>query len=71
MEIFCNLHTSALSKYDKVCTLGMFQQCSSPYCNKTHREATDEEAKHMVNILDKVIKNPDQVQAVSVGEKIN
>ena len=21
---FCNVHTSALSKYDKVCTLGMF-----------------------------------------------
>ena len=30
MSIFCNVHTSALSKYEKVCTLGMLQQCSSP-----------------------------------------
>ena len=29
----------------------------------------DEEVKHMVNVLEKEIKNPDQVQAVSVCEK--
>ena len=26
MESFCNIHTSALSKGDNVCTLGMFQK---------------------------------------------
>ena len=25
MASFCNVHTSALSKYNKVCTLGMLQ----------------------------------------------
>ena len=38
---FCNIHTSALSKDDKVCTLGMFQICSRPYCKKSHCKATD------------------------------
>ena len=69
MAGFCNFHTSALSKDNKVCTLGMFQRCSSPYCKKTHRKATDEESKHMINVLDKSIKNPEQVQVVSAGDK--
>ena len=47
----------------------MFQHCSSPYCKKIHHKATDEEAKHMIDILDKAINNPEQVQAVSLGEK--
>ena len=47
----------------------MFQIWSISYCKKTQIEATDEEAQHMVNILDKATKNPDQVQAVSAGEK--
>ena len=67
LSSFCNVQTSALSKDDKVFTLGMFQQCSRPYFKKTHRKATDEESKHMFNIMDKAIKNPDQVQAVSSG----
>ena len=71
MASFCNVHTSAQSKDGNVFTLGMFQRCSSPYCKKTHRKATYEEAKHMFNVLDKSIKNPDQVQAVSAGEKGN
>ena len=56
MASLCNVHTSALSKDDKVCTLGMFQRCSIPYCKKTHRKAIYEEAKHMVNALGKAIK---------------
>ena len=67
LEIFYNVHTSALSKYYKVCNLGMFQQCSIPYCKKTHRKATDEEYKHIVNVLEKAINNPNQVQAVISG----
>ena len=55
----CNVHTSAPSKDEKVCTFGILQQCSQPYCKKTHIKATYEEAKHMVNILNKAIKNPD------------
>ena len=66
---FCNVHTSALSKDNKVFTLGIFQQCSIPYWNKTYRKATYEEANHMVNVPDKAINNTDQVQAVSAGEK--
>ena len=66
----CNIHTSALSKDNKVCTIDMFQQFSSPYFKKTHRKVTDEEAKHMINKMDKAIKNPDQVQAASAGKKI-
>ena len=53
LSIFCNVRASALSKYYKVCTIGMFHLCSSPYFKKTHCKSTDEEAKHMVNILDK------------------
>ena len=68
---FWYVHTFALSKENKVCTLGMFQSCSRPYCKKTYHKATYEEAKHMFNIMDKTIKNPDQVQAVSAGEKSN
>ena len=67
---FCNVHTSAISKDDKVCTISMFQRCYRPYYKKTHHKATDEEAKHMVNVLDKAIKNPDQVQAVSAADKM-
>ena len=54
-----------------MCTLGMFQQCSSPYYKKTHCKSIDEESQQMVNILDKSINNPVQVQAVSAGEKMN
>ena len=66
---FCNVHTSAISKDDKVCTIGMFRQWSRPYCNNTHRKSKDEESNHIVNTLDKAIKNPNQFQAVSAGEK--
>ena len=66
---FCNVHTSALSKDYKVRTLGMFQRCCILYCKKTRRKAAYEEANHMVNVMDNAIKNPDQVQAVSAGEK--
>ena len=69
MAIFCNIHASLLSNYYSLCTLCMFQICSSPYYKKSHRKATAKEAQHMVNILDKAIKNPNQVQAVSAGEK--
>ena len=41
MASFCNVHTSALSKYNKICTIGMFQQCSRPYSKNTHHKATD------------------------------
>ena len=41
LEIVCNVHTSVLPKDDKVCTLGMFQKCSIPYCKKTHFKDTD------------------------------
>ena len=69
----CNVHTSAPSKDEKVCTFGILQQCSQPYCKKTHSKATYEEAKNMVNILDKAIKNSDQVQAVvkNSSSKVN
>ena len=66
---FCNINTSVLLKEYKVCTLGMLYQLSIPYCKKTHQRPTDEYDQHMVNILDKAIKNPDQVQAVSEGNK--
>ena len=69
LEILCNIHTSELSKYYKVFTLGMFKRWSIPYCKDIHCKAKDEEAKHMVNILDKAIKNPGQVQEFSAGEK--
>ena len=58
MSSFWIVHTSYLSKYRKVCTIGMFQQWYRPYFKKTQRKATYEEDKHMVNILDKGIKNP-------------
>ena len=70
MASFCKIHTSDLSKDDKVCTLGMFQRYSSPYCNKNHHKATYEEAKHMVNVLHKEIENPDHIQAFIACEKI-
>ena len=66
---FCNVHTSALSKDNNICTLGMFQRCYSPYCKNTHCKTTYEEATHIVNILDKAMNNTDQVQAVGAGEK--
>ena len=61
LSSFCKFHTSALSKDDKLFTIGVLQQFSSPYCKNNHRKSTNEEAKHMVNILDKSINNPDQV----------
>ena len=66
---FCNAHTSDISNENKLWTLGMFQQFPIPYCKKIQCKATYEEAKNMVNIFDKAIKNPDQVQEVSTGEK--
>ena len=71
LESFCNVCTSVLSKENKICTLGMFQWHPSPYRKNTYRNVIYEEAKHMVNILDKAIKNPNQVQVVSAGEKRN
>ena len=66
---FFNVHTSALSMEDKLFTLGLSHLWSSPYCKNTNLKATYEEAKHMINILEKAINNSDQVQGVSVGEK--
>ena len=67
---FCNSHTSALYKDNKMCTLGMFQRFSIPYCKNISRKA-DKQNTHMVDILDKVIKNTYQVQAVSEVNKRN
>ena len=47
----------------------MFHICSRPYYKKTRLKSTDEEAEHMVNILEKTIQNLDQVQGVSEGYK--
>ena len=47
----------------------MLQRCTIPNCKKIHHKATYEEAYHMIDILDKAIKNLDQVQAVSEGDK--
>ena len=66
---FCNVHTSDLSKDDRVCTIGMFHRCSITYCKKTHSKSTYEEAKHMVNLLEQAIKNIDQIKADSAGDK--
>ena len=65
---FCNLHTSELSKDNKVYTLGNFQFYSGPNQKKTHCKATYQEEEHMLYKQDKSIKKPDQVQAVSTGE---
>ena len=59
LESFCNIHTSALSKNNKVCTIDMFQHFSRPYCKNIHLNKTYENDKQMIDILYKVIKNPD------------
>ena len=66
---FCNVPVASLHKDPKTCFLGMFNRCSyGSKCNKIHRMATDEEATHIVNLLDKAIKNPEQITHATPGE---
>ena len=67
---FCNVAASSLLKDSRACLLAMFGQCQSNRCFKTHRMATDEEANHIISILDKAIKNLDQIcRGQEAGEK--
>jgi hypothetical protein len=60
---FANTELSKLSKDPSKCVLGMLGSCRSRFCRRKHVAATDEEAKHMVMLLEKAILNPDQIGA--------
>ena len=70
---FANVLPTSLLDDPKACLLAMLGCCTSNRCHKTHHMATDEEAKHIVNLLDKAIKNPEQIcqPGAPAGEKNN
>ena len=66
---FCNIPVASLRNDPKTCFLGMFNCCSyRSKCNKIHRMAMNKEAMHIVNLLDKATKNPEQITHVTPGE---
>ena len=66
---YCNVPVASLHKDPTTCFLGMFNRCSyRSKCNKIHRMATTEEAQHIVNLLDKAIKNPEKIVHSTPGE---
>ena len=73
MCTYCNIPIASLHNDPSTCFLGMFNRCSyGAKCNKIHRMATTKEATHIVNLLDKAIKNPEQIVHNSTpGEKGN
>ena len=68
---YCNVLVSALNKDPKACLLGMFGRCNyGNRCFQTHRTATDEEANHISNLLEKAIKNPERIAHQPQGETV-
>ena len=66
---YCNVAVLSLNKDPKACLLAMFGRCNyGKRCFKTHRTATDEEAEHISTLLEKVIKNPEQISHQTPGE---
>lgn len=66
---FCNVSVSSLNTDPKACLLAMFGRCNyGNRCIKTHRTATDEEAQHISTLLEKAIKNPEQIAHQVPGE---
>ena len=66
---YCNVAVSSLNKDPKACLLAMFGRCNyGTRCYKTHRTATDAEAQHMSNLLEKAIKNPELITHQQPGE---
>ena len=71
MGEFANCSPSSLLNDPRACLLAMFGRCTSNWCYKTHCMATDDKAKYIVNLLDKAIKNPEQIRPTAgpAGEK--
>eukprot|EP00957_Ditylum_brightwellii_P120885 9219694-Ditylum_brightwellii.AAC.1 len=58
---YCNILVMQLCPDKNVCASNMLGKCVWTECTRLHRVATDEEAKHVVALLDKAIANPDKV----------
>ena len=59
---FCNTDLAKLSKDPSKCVLGMLGMCKSRFCRRWHLVASDTEANHMINLLEKAIKDPDKLK---------
>ena len=62
IRMFCNTDLAKLSKDPSKCVLGMLGMCKSRFCQRRHLVASDAEATHIVNLLEKVINDPDKLK---------
>ena len=58
----CNCSVKSVVKDNASCFLNFFGKCKNPNCKKTHRTATDDEAQHIYNLLEKAVKNPQDIK---------
>ena len=59
---YSNTPVKALCPNTKRCALGMVGMCRSQNCTRSHTIPTDEEATHIVNLLEKAIKNSHEIK---------
>ena len=65
---FCNTDLAKLSKDPSKCVLGMLGMCKSRFCRRRHLVASDAEAKHIVDLLEKAINDPEKLKQSEVKE---
>ena len=59
---YCNTDLSKLSRDPSKCVLGMLGMCKSRFCRRRHLVANDAEAKHIINLLEKAINDPEKLK---------
>eukprot|EP00957_Ditylum_brightwellii_P140982 10740610-Ditylum_brightwellii.AAC.2 len=59
----CNTTVTALSPNDKRCTLYMMGMCHHKRCERKHETSLDAEAEHVLMLLEKALKKPEDLKA--------
>ena len=60
---YCNTSLPALALDKSKCLLHFFGKCTLPQCTRKHVDASDEEADHLINLLEKAILEPEGLNA--------
>eukprot|EP00957_Ditylum_brightwellii_P000814 64697-Ditylum_brightwellii.AAC.1 len=59
---FSNTLVTALFPEPKRCALYMMGMCHRKNCDRIHKQANDEEAEHILTLLEKAVKNPKDIK---------
>jgi hypothetical protein len=59
---YCSTDISKLSKDPSKCVLGMLGICRNRFCKRRHLVANDMEAKHIIQLLEKAINDPEKMK---------